>query len=62
MCIDPLPEKLLQAIKKERKSDINITPLRQTLQKVTLVSPLLFCNAKIFKSYILISTCKLFRI
>ena len=44
MCIDLLPEKLLQAIKKKEKSQ------------------LLLINAKIFKSYILIPTCELFRI
>ena len=61
MCIDLLPEKLLQAIKKKKKG-INGIPLPQILQKVTMVSQLLLNNAKIFKSYILISTCELFRI
>ena len=49
MCIDLLPEKFLQAIKK-------------SLQKVTLVSQLRLSNAKISKSYIPISACELFRI
>ena len=38
------------------------TPLPQILLNVTLVSQLLLSNAKIFKSYILISTSELFRI
>ena len=60
MGIDLLPEKLLQAIKK-KKNDMNRTPLSHILQ-VTLVSQLLHDNAKIFISYILISTRELFRI
>ena len=61
MCIDLLPEKLLQAIKR-KKNDMNGTPLPQVLREVTLVSKLLLSNAKILKSYILILTCELFRI
>ena len=61
MCIDLLPEELLQVIKKEQ-NDMNGTPLPQILLNVTLVSQLLLSNAKIFKSYILISTSELFRI
>ena len=41
---------------------MNGTPLPQILQKVTLVPQLLLSNAKIFKSYIFISTYELFRI
>ena len=62
MCIDMLPEKLLQAIKKKKKNDMNGTPLPQILKNVTLVSQLLLSNGKTFKSYILILTCKLFTI
>ena len=60
MCIDLLLEKLLQAIKR-KKNDMNRTPLPKILQKVTLVSQSLLSNAKVFQSYILISTCELFR-
>ena len=41
---------------------MNGTPLPQILENVTLVSQLLLSNAKVFKSYILISACELFRI
>ena len=37
---------------------MNGTPLPQILQEVTLVSQLLLSNAKVFISYILISTCE----
>ena len=64
MCIDLLPEKLLQLTKllKRKKNYMNTTPLPKILQMVTLVSQLLLNNAKIFKKWILISTCDLFRI
>ena len=64
MCIDLLPEKLLQLTKllKRKKNYMNTTPLPKILQMVTLVSQLLLNNAKIFKKCILISTCDLFRI
>ena len=48
MCIDLLPEELLQVIKKEQ-NDMNGTPLPQILLNVTLVSQLLLSHAKNFK-------------
>ena len=48
MCIDLLPEELLQIIKKEQ-NDMNGTPLPQILLNVTLVSQLLLSHAKNFK-------------
>ena len=41
---------------------MNGTPLLQILQMVTLVLQLLLSNVKIFKRYIHISTCEIFRI
>ena len=47
MCIDLLPEELLQVIKKEQ-NDMNGTPLPQILLNVTLVSQLPASSCKKF--------------
>ena len=61
MCTDLLPEKLLQAIKKKEKLYERNTFVTNFTEGY-INSQLLLNNAKIFKSYILISTCELFTI